>query len=402
MPVTGNTEQTRPENRAYYPALDGLRAIALFLVFLQHYISFPWGWTGVDLFFVLSGFLITGILFDSRQDPHRVRTFFVRRTLRIFPLFYGVLLLLVLLQPFARWDVSWAWLEWPAYLGNFARFVAPYPSNSPLQRLADFQLMHLPRAPVVHHTLYLGHLWSLCVEEQFYLLWPWVVFQVRTRRSLLLICAASLPFALLLRLFAQHTAPSWMLSRELLYRATPFRIDALLLGGLVALLLRGPLAEPLKRFARILLPPCLFIALLWAYLPLLHERMIDYHYPAWKFTFGLTLVDFLSALVILITIQPATILFRVLNLKPLRWVGRISYGAYVFHDIPHLFYTKHAALWFPHHFRLGVILIALPCTLLLAWASFTFFESRFINLKNRWAIPAPSSRTRVLANSPKT
>jgi len=86
LPVTGNTERTMPENRAFYPALDGLRAIAFLMVFFQHYYSIPWGWTGVNIFFVLSGFLITGILFDSRNDAHRARNFYIRRTLRIFPL----------------------------------------------------------------------------------------------------------------------------------------------------------------------------------------------------------------------------------------------------------------------------------------------------------------------------
>jgi peptidoglycan/LPS O-acetylase OafA/YrhL len=99
-----------PENRLFYPALDGMRAIAFLLVFGQHYLQIPWGWAGVDLFFVLSGFLITGILFDSRDDPFRVRNFYVRRTLRIFPLYYGIMLALLVLQPFAHWQWNWRWM----------------------------------------------------------------------------------------------------------------------------------------------------------------------------------------------------------------------------------------------------------------------------------------------------
>src|SRR5579872_4093337 len=79
--VTGNTALTAPENRNFYPALDGLRAIAFLMVFGHHYLHVPLGWTGVDLFFVLSGFLITGILFDSRNDAYRVRNFYIRSTL---------------------------------------------------------------------------------------------------------------------------------------------------------------------------------------------------------------------------------------------------------------------------------------------------------------------------------
>ena len=123
--VTGNTTRTEPENRAFYPALDGLRAVAFLMVLLEHYNQFPWGWAGVDLFFVLSGFLITGILFDSQNDTYRVRNFYVRRTLRIFPLYYGILLLILFLWPLVHWQLSWAWMVWPAYLGNFARFLHP-------------------------------------------------------------------------------------------------------------------------------------------------------------------------------------------------------------------------------------------------------------------------------------
>ena len=132
---------------------------------------------GVDLFFVLSGFLITGILFDSRNDPHRIRNFYVRRTLRIFPLYYAVMLLLI---PFAYRGLSWSWLVWPAFLGNYAKVIGPYTSGSPLQRLADFQpCLQVTIHGTYREVLFLGHFWSLCVEEQFYLMWPWIVFWIR-------------------------------------------------------------------------------------------------------------------------------------------------------------------------------------------------------------------------------
>ena len=113
LPPAGNTAQTRPENRAFYPALDGLRAVAFLMVFGQHYLSLAWGWTGVNVFFVLSGFLITGILFDTRDDPHRARNFYVRRSLRIFPLYYGLFAILMLLWPVVHWRWDRLWLAWP-------------------------------------------------------------------------------------------------------------------------------------------------------------------------------------------------------------------------------------------------------------------------------------------------
>ena len=115
-----------PENKKFYPALDGFRAVAVLMVFYQHYIGINepqlnWGWTGVDFFFVLSGFLITGILYDTRNATHRFRDFYVRRTLRIFPLYYGVLLAGLCLNPIFHWQWHPAWILWPLYLGNYVR-----------------------------------------------------------------------------------------------------------------------------------------------------------------------------------------------------------------------------------------------------------------------------------------
>lgn len=136
------------------------------MVFCHHYLGLPWGWSGVDLFFVLSGFLITGILFDTRDDQHRVRNFYLRRTLRIFPLYYGIMLVILVSWPLLHWQVNWHWWVWPAYVGNYARFLHPYLPDGPFQRLVDFQPVTLIAGK--HVPIFLGHFWSLCVEEQFY------------------------------------------------------------------------------------------------------------------------------------------------------------------------------------------------------------------------------------------
>ena len=352
------------------------------MVFSTHYCNVPWGWAGVDLFFVLSGFLITGILFDSRDDPHRVRNFYVRRTLRIFPLYYGILLLLF---PFVYRQLTWSWLIWPAYLGNYARFFSPQAVGSPLQVLADVQ----PFVTILksrHLTLYLGHFWSLCVEEQFYLIWPWVVFWIRDRRKLFLVCAASIPICVAARLAGQSLLPVWMLDQQILYRATPFRLDALLIGGCIALWLRGSNAHLLLRAARLALPVALAVVLTGAAFTFGPFWRQLYHYPSWTFTWGLLGIDILSALIIAVAIQPHSVIYRVLHQRPLRWLGRISYGAYVLHDIPHNAYFHVALILFPAHAYSTFVVIALVSTCVLSWLSFRFFESPFLNLKERWTI----------------
>jgi peptidoglycan/LPS O-acetylase OafA/YrhL len=186
----------------HIPALDGLRGLAILLVILYHhtlmrqetlfdrvYVNLArLGWSGVDLFFVLSGFLITGILYDSKGSPHYFRNFYVRRTLRIFPLYYAVVFfsLIVLPRAWPAWGLTqldrsamedrsqaWYWL----YLQNFlfAR---------------DENLGH-PALAVS---------WSLAIEEQFYLVWP-VVVSLLSRRHLIWTCGALILTALSLRIW---------------------------------------------------------------------------------------------------------------------------------------------------------------------------------------------------------
>jgi peptidoglycan/LPS O-acetylase OafA/YrhL len=390
QPVTGNTSVTAPENRAFFPALDGLRALAFVMVFLDHYLTMPWGWAGVDIFFVLSGFLITGILFDSRDQPHRVRNFYLRRTLRIFPLYYGVLLFILLLRPIVHWDLSWAWLLWPAYLGNYASLLAPHSPGPAFERLVDFQpLGFLGHRQVL---LYLGHFWSLCVEEQFYLVWPWLVFYAKGRRPLMWICALALPACLTLRLLAQQYLPSRMLDRLVLYRFTPFRLDALLIGGLLALWLRGDNSMIFLRTARFILPIAMGVIVLWFIAtPARHVLQQPYSDPLWVYTWGLTGVDIFAALLVAVAIQPDSWVYRILSLPPLRWLGRVSYGAYVFHDIPRLRYLGLATKLLPTHpanWRGLTAIIGFVCTIALSALSFRYFETPFLNLKERWTIRA--------------
>jgi len=185
-----------------------------------------------------------------------------------------------------------------------------------------------------------------------------------------------------------------MLDNEILYRTLPFRFDALLLGGLLALLLRGRHAAALLRAARFALWFALASVLIWALLtPARHIFSQPYPYPSWRFTWGLSIIDGLAALLILSALQPRTLTFRVLNLRPLRWLGRISYGAYVLHDIPHLIYG--AAVFTVLHSASGSQLVmvtaltALVGTILLSWLSFRFFESPFLALKERWTVRTP-------------
>lgn len=392
LPVTGNTELTEPENRAFYPALDGLRAVAFLMVFFYHEAGIPWGWSGVNVFFVLSGFLITGILYDSRNDTARARNFYVRRALRIFPLFYAVVLIVLLLNPICHWQLSWYWLAWPFYIGNFL----PYFSSSVAIDGSRLQLAafgQLRPGAIPQLTFYISHFWSLCVEEQFYFVWPWIVFWVRSRKALLWICGSLIIAAPIARILSNHIAPPWMVRVNLLERATPFQLDSLLLGALVALLIRGKSRLPIYAIAKVTSAVIGLLAMAVLATDIAHAYPnwnVGYVYPEWEYTWGLTLINVLAAGVMIMALEPSTWIHRLLRVKPLRWIGRISYGAYVFHHIFHDTYFRNMALiadhvsFVAHHILFFTALFGLASTLLIARLSFKYLESPFLNLKERW------------------
>ena len=375
---------------AYYPALDGLRAIAVTMVFFQHYGAghaalFGWGWTGVDLFFVLSGFLITGILYDSQQKEHRYRDFYIRRTLRIFPLYYFVWVVVLVLSPVALWQWNWRWGLWPLYLGNYDRFFFLHlPGDAyRFDRLTFGPLVNNRFGYPVH--LYIGHFWSLCVEEQFYLLWPFVVYRVRRRETLIKVCVAVVLLSPLLRAILSQTLPHQLLHMEVFYRSLPTRLDALLMGGLIALSLRGPEQALVRRLRRplLLISGALFAALCFLAIRVL-SLPLEGSASNWVGVFCFTLIDVFAAALILECIHPASFLGRVLNWRPLRALGVVSYGFYVFHDLLHDFYAYAAHRYVPDHVYSMTLLLAFSATLAIATISYWVIERPFLALKDRF------------------
>jgi peptidoglycan/LPS O-acetylase OafA/YrhL len=215
--------------------LDGLRGLALLLVFAYHtcssdtpqfhdYCNLPalaapvralvWlagkGWAGVDLFFVLSGFLITGILLDARGSRNYFRVFYFRRALRIFPIYYLSLLFLFAVVP-----THYGWREQMWYWFNISNLHSAF---------------HPQSIPT------LTHFWTLAVEEQFYLVWPWVVSRCRSRR-LFLISLGGIAAAIILRNLPAVQGLN-LIHDNFIYRLTPFRVDSLLFGALLAIAIK--------------------------------------------------------------------------------------------------------------------------------------------------------------------
>ena len=366
----------------FYPALDGMRAIAVAMVMLVHYFPeiVPWGWTGVQIFFVLSGFLITGILFDTRHDAYRFRNFYVRRALRIFPLYYGFLALcciaLVLLRGRA---MPFFWL-WFLDLQNFFWMAAHGASDM------------LVRANGKNITA-IGHLWTLAVEEQFYFLWPLLVFGLKDRRRLMQVCCALIAFRLGLAVYWQMHLSAAMLAAGVPYRMLPTQWDSFLIGGLIALWLRGTPSPRLQLYAGRM--AILAILLCGGTLTLLHfvpaliggEDVFDYR-SGFMVVAGLPLINVASGALILAALRPGTWVYAVCNQRALRSVGRVSYGLYVFH-LPMFVACVMIVGYTCAHLHLLYLqreasALATVASVAVSYASFYYFEQPFLKLKRRF------------------
>ncbi len=365
-----------------FPALDGIRALAVTMVFFEHYGGGAHGGIilnamnqirlrgalGVDIFFVLSGFLITGILFDTSHDSHFFKRFFARRSVRIFPIFYLVFTVLLLLTPFLHYAWRAGHLLFLVYMANF---VANY----------DPSLYVVASRLSPHFTAEISHFWSLCVEEQFYLLWPIVVWMVRDRVKLLWTAGSISVLALVLRCVLYFMAEP-MLADRWIVRTLPFRMDALLMGGMLALLLRGPNADRWQRLCRPLLLTATAASLV---IFVLAARVSQ----GWMLTIGYTFTALASAGLIGVTLRPASIAFKLFYRKPLRILGKYSYGFYIYHLLFRALWLQFLIFFIDRTHSKGIAgVIALSVnfalTFLVSKLSYDYFEVKFLRLKRHF------------------
>ncbi|HTH54060.1 MAG TPA: acyltransferase [Edaphobacter sp.] len=364
------------------PALDGIRALAITLVFFEHYgggshggfilrvlgEARKRGWVGVDLFFVLSGFLITGILYDTRNDSHFFKRFYARRSVRIFPIFYLLAIILLVITPIFQYQWHWLHLTFLVYLGNF---FANY----------DFSLYDIVSRNHPTARLFIGHLWSLCVEEQFYLIWPLAVWAIRDRIRLIWTAAGLSLVALALRcVMCMHFSPE--LSEQWIMRTLPFRMDSLLFGGILALLLRGPAADRYQRMSRsVFLAASAGVLAIFALSP-------AYDSP-WLLTIGLTLIAAASAGLIGATVKTGSFEFRFFSPKPLLTLGKYSYGFYVYHLLYRWAWIQFLVFLGKktHSIALaGIIELTsvFVVTFIVSKLSYDLFEVRFLRYKKKF------------------
>ena len=351
----------------YIKQLDSLRAIAVILVIISHWIPttnlinrIPNGAIGVDIFFVLSGFLISNILFDNRNKAELlnipkstlVKNFYVRRTLRIFPIYYLTIFTLLLFSKSTGTNIQSAFLYFVTYNSNFYFF------NSQ------------------HWDGMVSHLWSLAVEEQFYLIWPWMILFANKKYFLQIIS-----IFIFIGVLSQYLMSGVNMSSVLTFTC----FDAFGLGAILAWIITYAM-EKLKKFYLIIsiisaISFCFFILGAiqhkWTLIPL---RTIVSLITLWVITY------------IIINRDTNSLKFKfIFNNRVLIFLGKISYGLYLYHNIipstlnskiiniyinpllPDLLYKKY---WGQLYLLENIIIL-----ITISWLSFIFIEKRFLNLK---------------------
>jgi peptidoglycan/LPS O-acetylase OafA/YrhL len=370
----------------HVPALDGLRGLAIALVVAMHFgvgAGFPrhepgavssWiervcyiGWAGVDLFFVLSGFLITSILLASRDQPGYFRRFYARRALRIFPLYVTALVVALVVLP--RLFPAQA----PALLGDAPRAQV---------WLWTYTLNIANAFGWVVDVGVLGQMWSLAIEEQFYLAWPGLVWLLRPRRLLYLAGVLAVG-ALVLRVWwiAVDGTGAWPGP----YRFTLTRIDALAIGAALAVAWRQPaLASRLLPLARPLLALSAVVLVAWF-------AAAPRFYPDQPgvVTFGHSLLALGSAALIVLALRPSPPGW--MTARPMRALGTYSYGIYVWHWFVQVPMVAYAADLHPAVFAATGVAVSL----ILGVVSYHVLERPFLQLKRGFGYATGPSRADV-------
>jgi len=376
------------------PALDGVRGLAILAVLLLHFVAqttattpleaavnrvLSLGVLGVDLFFVLSGFLITGILYDSRAEPAYFRSFYMRRVLRIFPLYYGVLVALFVIVP-ALPGLAGGWL---ASLQERQEWAWLYGVNVYLAREGRWSLS------------YVEHFWSLAVEEHFYLVWPVVVWALADRpralvRASLAIAAGAMA--------ARMAAAAAGVNPVALAVLTPFQLDALCLGGAAAVYVRQPGGE--ERLRRAVGPAALAALAVLAADVAVHRFVAD-GVPVLRALRTSVFRALCGSLLLVALFAPAaSAAGRALRGSLLGTLGKYSYGLYVYHHFFSYYFVTHGT-----EFALARVLgshtaavlaqaaAGMAASMAVAWLSYELFERHFLDLKRYW----PSSKGKAVS-----
>jgi peptidoglycan/LPS O-acetylase OafA/YrhL len=361
--------------------LDGIRGIAILLVICFHtfkrasYLSANpilhfftkltlIGWIGVDIFFVLSGFLITSILLKTREDRNYFKNFYARRILRISPLYYLILAIVVC----------------------YIVVMEPETSSATVKALPYF-LLNLQNWLAIHGgfpTLYLQVTWSLAIEEQYYLFWPLLVYFLK-KRTLIMASLGIILLSLVARLLEIWLDPQNAF--YFMYYSTITRLDALVLGALIAILFIEPGIWK-ERLTRAAFPTLLVTTILISFVVFAPNSPVLYN-DVWIRFIGYPIVAIAGGalLVTAITQDASSLIRRLLRNKVLIFFGKYSYALYLLHPLVaefclNVFWRTGFRGWYAY---VSYLLVTFGISVLLALFSWNLLEKRMFALKKYFA-----------------
>jgi peptidoglycan/LPS O-acetylase OafA/YrhL len=360
--------------RGYATHFDGIRGYGFLLVFSVHYFQ-PYLFShlgsdavrimtafeifdrlAVPIFFVLSGYLIGGILHGTVNREGYFRIFYLRRVVRVLPIYFLALILIGIIETCLKFHLDLYYWSHFLFIQNL-----------------------LPGYGLRSNPIVLVHYWSLATEEQFYLLWPLVVWFVPKRRNLLGVAAVFIALSFVFR----FAAPHMFASPEEVHYFTPMRADAILLGVMLSLIQGETIFTKIKTIAKVWLPVSVIGMLIWA----LSKG------ESWPQSFrgeqyGIPLLNFTAASCVVLAMKEGSWLNRACNMRWIRWFGRRSYSLYIVHFTYYHWFMNccipFLAKYLP--FTLAAIvanLIAFLVTVGLGVLSYRFIETPMQNLKQR-------------------
>ncbi len=333
--------------------LDSLRSIAAFSVIFFHFLpdynlgGLPFGWIGVDLFFVISGYLITAILLEQKDVINRkfliIKNFIIKRALRLFPIYYLFISFFLFLM--------YAFRIWMCDKGDVVYYLT-YTQN----------ILFFKEGM---RSVQTNHLWTLAVEEQFYLFWPWLVVLVSNKnliRSLIIVIPVTLFFLSVSEI-------------ENLRMLTIYHFDTLGAGALIALFIKekGDLLGLFTHKIKAII-----------ILSSLSILVIGSFYNMSNFPIFLSILALSTSLVIGCYHNFTGVIGNILNLSQLQYLGKISYGLYLYHKpIPFLakLFMNKAQIQVNN---LILLVSSIALTILIAHLSYHLIEKRFLNLKEKF------------------
>lgn len=360
----------------YFPGLDGLRGLAILCVMTYHFFDsrftidqsstwdinpFRFGWVGVDLFFVISGFLITDILLSQKSKPHFFRNFFLRRTLRIFPLYFGFLFVFFILPRILNLALPSSWEKLWARQGFFWFY------------LADIYTIWFDSWP----EFSLSHFWSLGIEEKFYLFWPFTVFTY-SKKGLKYICFSLIFISFLSKIILLKLHTNGVLIN---YTFPICRLEGLAVGAFLAI--RKSENQVLGFISvKKLLP---FFVLVYFGIYLIEKTLAP-------MTITMQLIGFpvnaaLGFLLVHNALNDKSYVLHLVNNRALKLLGKYSYALYLLH-LPLLGLllkiSPNTSLNFSIPFFIVPFLLWIALCVACAWLSWTVWEQPFLKLKKHF------------------